>query len=214
MPSRRSGTPTSGRSWRRLMREASENSTRARVASAKVRTVELVLSTSIPPSTCGPTSRPKATNNIVGVSGVPEIRREIAATPSSASATMASAHSISGIRSRARRSAVLGHRVRAGLGRDAAGRDGLSQGVVVALVLIGVRLCERRQRAIEAGAPRRDSSRSRPRHRSGRAPSRARGRRSARTRSSPVGPSPRPPTSPCRPRAGACRSRGSRRPAP
>ena len=43
----------------------------------------------------GPTSSPKATNRIAGVIGVPDSRRETAATPSSASATSASAHSIS-----------------------------------------------------------------------------------------------------------------------
>ena len=76
------------------MREASQNSTSASVASASVRTVALELSTSIPPSTSGPTSNPTATKTIAGVTGVPDSRREIAATPSSASATMARDHSI------------------------------------------------------------------------------------------------------------------------
>ena len=199
MPSRRSGTPTSGRSWRRLMREASENSTRASVASASVRTVELVLSRSIPSSACGPTSRPTATNSIVGSPACPRAGARSPRRASSASATMARAHSI---------------RSEAGLGGDAAGCDGLSQGVVVVLVLIGVRLCERRQRTVEAVAARRDSSRSRSRPRSGRAPSRARGRRAVRTRSSRSGPSARPVPSPSRPTAGACRSPGSRRQTP
>ena len=75
------------------MREASQNSTSASVASASVRTVALELSRSIPSSTLGPTSSPTATNTIAGVTGVPDSRRETAATPSSASATMASAHS-------------------------------------------------------------------------------------------------------------------------
>ena len=83
------------------MREASQNSTSASVASASVRTVALVLSRSIPSSTWGPTNKPTATNTIAGVTGVPESRREIAATPSSASATMARAHSISRLPSRA-----------------------------------------------------------------------------------------------------------------
>ena len=76
------------------MREASQNNTSASVASASVRTVELELSRSIPSSTSGPASNPTATNTIAGVIGVPYNRREIAATPSSASATMASDHCI------------------------------------------------------------------------------------------------------------------------
>ena len=76
------------------MREASQNSTSASVASASVRTVALELSRSIPPSTSGPTSNPTATKTIAGVTGVPDSRREIAATPSSVSATMARDHSI------------------------------------------------------------------------------------------------------------------------
>ena len=46
----------------------------------------------MPSSTLGPTSSPTATNTIAGVTGVPVSRRETAATPSSVSATMASAH--------------------------------------------------------------------------------------------------------------------------
>ena len=97
------------------------------------------------------------------------------------------------------------------LGRNAAGRNGLSQSVVVALVLVGVCLCERSQRTIEAVARAEIARRSRSRRRSGRAPSRAPGRRAPRTPSSPAGSSSRPEPSPCRPRAGACRSPGSRR---
>ena len=93
IPSRRTGTPTSRRSCPRSMREASQNSTSASVASASVRTVALELSRSIPSSTSGPTSSPTATNTIAGVTGVPDSRRETAATPSSASATMARDHS-------------------------------------------------------------------------------------------------------------------------
>jgi hypothetical protein len=77
------------------MRDASENNTSASVASASVRTVALELETSIPSSTSGPTTNPKATNRIAGVIGVPDSRRETAATPSSASATRATAHAIS-----------------------------------------------------------------------------------------------------------------------
>ena len=76
------------------MREASQNSTSANVASASVRTVPLVLSRSIWSSTLGPTSKPTATKTIAGVIGVPDSRRETAATPSSANATMARDHSI------------------------------------------------------------------------------------------------------------------------
>ena len=76
------------------MRDASQNRTSASVASASVRTVELELSRSIPSSTWGPANNPTATKTIAGVSGVPYNRREIAATPSRVSATMASAHCI------------------------------------------------------------------------------------------------------------------------
>ena len=65
------------------MREASQNSTSASVASASVRTVPLELSRSISPSTSGPTSNPTATNTIAGVTTVPDSRPEIAATASS-----------------------------------------------------------------------------------------------------------------------------------
>ena len=102
-------------------------------------------------------------------------------------------------------------RSEAGLGRYPSRRNGLPQGVVVALVLVGVGLRERSQRAIEAVAGAEVASRSRSRPRSGRAPWRAPGRRAARTPSSPSGSSARPAPSPCRPRAGACRSPGSRR---
>ena len=94
MPSSRTGTSAARRSWARSMREASQKSTSARVASARVRTVEPVLERSTPSSTSGPTSNPKATNSIAGVIGVPASRRETAATPSRASATSASDHSI------------------------------------------------------------------------------------------------------------------------
>ena len=49
----------------------------------------------MPPSACGPTSSPNATNTIAGVNAVPTSRRETAATASSANATSASAQSIS-----------------------------------------------------------------------------------------------------------------------
>ena len=95
MPSSRTGTSTVRRSAPRSMREASANSTSVSVVSASARTVELELDRSIPSSTSGPTSSPKATNRIAGVIGVPDSRPEIAATPSSASATRARAHSMS-----------------------------------------------------------------------------------------------------------------------
>jgi hypothetical protein len=96
IPSSRTGTPTVRRSAPRSMRDASANNTSASVVSAKARTVALELETSIPSSTFGPTSNPKATNRIAGVIGVPDSRRETAATPSSASATRERAHSIHG----------------------------------------------------------------------------------------------------------------------
>ena len=98
MPSRRTGTSTARRSCPRSMREASQKSTSARVASARVRTVPLELSRSMPSSTWGPTSSPTATNTIAGVTGVPVSRRETAATASSVSATTARAHFIAGSR--------------------------------------------------------------------------------------------------------------------
>ena len=76
------------------MREASQNSSSASVASASARTVSLELSMSSSPSTFGPTSRPTATKTIAGVIGVPDSRLETAATPSSVTARIASAHSI------------------------------------------------------------------------------------------------------------------------
>ena len=49
---------------------------------------------SMPSRALRPTSSPKATNTIAGVIGVPSSRRETAATPSSASDTRTSVHSI------------------------------------------------------------------------------------------------------------------------
>src|SRR4051794_26144113 len=95
IPSRRTGRPTVRRSAPRSMRDASENNTSASVTSANPRTVAPELERSIPSSTSGPTSNPKATNRIAGVIGVRDSRPETAATPSSAIATRASAHSIS-----------------------------------------------------------------------------------------------------------------------
>ena len=94
MPSSRSGTPTPRRSRPASIREASQNSTNASVPSASVRTTVLELDNSMPPSACGPTSSPNATNTIAGVNAVPTSRLDTAATPSSANATSASAHSI------------------------------------------------------------------------------------------------------------------------
>ena len=76
------------------MREASQNSTSASVASASVRTVALELSRSIPPSTFGSHQQPDRDEDHRRRDGVPDSRREIAATPSSASATMARDHCI------------------------------------------------------------------------------------------------------------------------
>ena len=94
IPSRRSGTEISRRSFPKSMREASEKSTSASVASASARTVELVLEMSTPSRTLGPTRIPIETNRIAGVIGDPESRFETAATAISASATIVSAQSI------------------------------------------------------------------------------------------------------------------------
>ena len=94
MPSRRTGSAISARSSRRSMREASQKSTSASVASASVRTIPLELSTSIPSNACGPATNPTATNSIAAVTGLPDSSREIAATASNARATMARAHSM------------------------------------------------------------------------------------------------------------------------
>jgi hypothetical protein len=69
------------------MREESEKRTSASVASASARTVELVLSMSIPSRTLGPTRSPIETNRIAGVIGDPDTGFETAATAISASAT-------------------------------------------------------------------------------------------------------------------------------
>ena len=79
IPSRRSGTEISRRSFPKSMREASEKSTSASVASASARTVELVLEMSIPSRTLGPTRSPIETNRIAGVIGDPDSRFETAA---------------------------------------------------------------------------------------------------------------------------------------
>ena len=71
------------------MREESENSTTASVASASFRTVELVGPTVRSSSTRGPARTPMATTTIAGVIGVLDSRRETAATSSSASPTVA-----------------------------------------------------------------------------------------------------------------------------
>ena len=70
------------------MREESENSTTASVASASLRTVKLVGPTVRPSNTNGPTRTPMATTTIAGVIGVFESRRDTAATSSSASPTV------------------------------------------------------------------------------------------------------------------------------
>ncbi len=83
MPSKRTGIDASRFSARRSTREESENNTTARVASANVRTVELVGLAAISSSTRGPTRTPMATTRIAGVSGVPDRYRETDATSSS-----------------------------------------------------------------------------------------------------------------------------------
>ena len=89
-PSRRTGIEASRRSARRSTREESENSTTASVASANVRTVELVGRTERSSSTSGPTSTPTAVTTIAGVTGVLDRRRDTAATSSNARPTIAS----------------------------------------------------------------------------------------------------------------------------
>ena len=97
MPSSRTGTFASRRSALRLIREASENSTSARVASASARTVEPELERSTSPRTFGPTSTPMTTKRIAGVRGVPAIRPDTDATAKTASAMIASDQSIQGL---------------------------------------------------------------------------------------------------------------------
>ena len=89
-PSRRTGIDASRRSARRSTREESENSTTASVASANVRTVELVGGTLRSSSASGPTSTPIATTTIAGVIGVPDRRRDTPATSSSVRPMIAS----------------------------------------------------------------------------------------------------------------------------
>ena len=71
------------------MREASENSTTASVASASLRTVELVGPSVRSSSTSGPTRTPTATTTIAGVTGVLTNRRDTAASSNSMSPTVA-----------------------------------------------------------------------------------------------------------------------------
>src|SRR5450755_2333007 len=79
------------------MRAASENSTRARVASASDRTVELAVDGSMSPSTSGPKISPTTVKTIAGVTGVPVSSLDIAATPRSVAAAMARVHSIGSV---------------------------------------------------------------------------------------------------------------------
>jgi hypothetical protein len=88
-PSKRTGIEASRRSARRFTREESENSTTASVASASVRTVELVGPTVRSSSTGGPTRTPTATTTIAGVMGVLDKGRDTAATSSSVTPTIA-----------------------------------------------------------------------------------------------------------------------------
>ena len=89
-PSSRTGIEASRRSARRSTREESENNTTASVASAKVRTVELVGRTERSSSTSGPTSTPTAVTTIAGVTGVLDRRRDTAATSSNVRPMIAS----------------------------------------------------------------------------------------------------------------------------
>ena len=88
MPSKRTGIEAWRRSARRFTREESENSTIASVASASVRTVELVGRTVRSLSTSGPARTPTATTTIAGVTGVLDKGRDTAATSSSVRPTI------------------------------------------------------------------------------------------------------------------------------
>ena len=96
IPSNLAGIPSSLRSARTSMREASAKSTRVKVASARSLTVSPAGGNSTRPSASAPTSRPTPVNTIADVIGVPAMRPEIAAKASSASARVASAHVTAG----------------------------------------------------------------------------------------------------------------------
>jgi hypothetical protein len=91
-PSRRRGTAYSRLSTRGLIRDASANNTTARVASASVRTTAPVGADVTSSMTSGPASTPARTNAIGGVTGVPVIRRDTAATARTVAAMIASSH--------------------------------------------------------------------------------------------------------------------------
>ena len=74
------------------MREASANSTTARVASASVLTPSPVGAAVTPSITNGPTRTPTTTNTIAVVTGVPVSRRDTAATARTVAATIANSH--------------------------------------------------------------------------------------------------------------------------
>ena len=93
MPSRRTGTTASPRSARRSIREASEKSTTASVASASAWTWSPSGLRSTRPSTSVPSSSPNPVKTIGAVTDVPESRPDAAAYASSATATLARAHS-------------------------------------------------------------------------------------------------------------------------
>ena len=96
MPSSRSGTPKPRRSWPGSIREASQNSTSASVASASVRTAALELREVDAAQRLRPDEQPERDEHHRGRQrACPTSRLETAATPSSANATSASAHSIS-----------------------------------------------------------------------------------------------------------------------
>jgi hypothetical protein len=77
-----------------LIREASANSTTARVASASVLTPAPDGAAVTSSNTSGPRSAPTSTNTIAGVTGVPVSRRDTPATASTVAAMIASAHFI------------------------------------------------------------------------------------------------------------------------
>jgi hypothetical protein len=78
-----------------LILEASRNRTIASVASASVRTAELVGASWNSSAMSGPTSNPSTTNTIAGVTDVPLRRRDTAATASTINATIARSHFMS-----------------------------------------------------------------------------------------------------------------------
>ena len=105
----------------RPIREESENSTTASVASASLRTVELVGPTVRSSSTRGPARTPMATTTIAGVIGVLTSRRETAASSSSVRPTVARPQSTASTGACGRPgTAACGLQLQAGLGEPGA----------------------------------------------------------------------------------------------